>query len=70
LRAEVALWGGVIGTLRQCSYTIERTRLPDGSWFNRFSHGYFEGRKLFENMAIRTRSESDHFRRATQTVMN
>jgi len=69
LQSEVALWGGLIGTLRQCNYTLERTRLADGSWFNHFSHGYFEGRKLFEPMMIRTRSESANFRRATQTAM-
>lgn len=69
LQAEVTLWGGLIGTLHECSYTLERTRLADGSWFNHFSHGYFEGRKLLATMAIRTRSDSDNFRRATQTAM-
>lgn len=69
LRGEVTLWGGLIGTLRQCSYTLERTRLADGSWFNASSHGYFEGRKLLSPMAIRTRSESNNFRRVTQTAM-
>ena len=69
LQSEVALWGGLIGTLRACDYTLDRTRLADGSWFNHISHGYFEGRKLFEPMVIKTRSESDNFRRVTQTVM-
>jgi hypothetical protein len=69
LQSEVALWGGLVGTLRDCNYTLERIRLEDGSWFNHSSHGYFEGRKLFEPMSIRTSSESDHFRRATQTAM-
>jgi hypothetical protein len=69
LQSEVALWGGLIGTLRQCDYTLERTRLADGAWFNHFSHGYFEGRKLIEPMVIRTRSESSNFRRVTQTAM-
>lgn len=63
LNAEVALWGGIIGTLRQCDYTLERTRLSDGVWFNSFSHGMFEGRKLLEPMVIRTRSQSSNFRR-------
>lgn len=63
LNAEVALWGGIIGTLRQCDYTLERTRLSDGVWFNSFSHGMFEGRKLLEPMLIRTRSQSSNFRR-------
>ena len=69
LQAEVTLWGGLIGTLRQCSYTLERTRLDDGSWFNLASHGYFEGRKLLSPMAIRTQSASSNFRRVTQTAM-
>ncbi|MDB6067414.1 MAG: hypothetical protein JWR26_3622 [Pedosphaera sp.] len=64
LTAEVSLWGGMIGTLRQCNYTLERTRLADGSWFNSFSHGLFEGRKLLEPMLVRTRSESTNFARA------
>lgn len=63
LQAEVTLWGGVIGTLTQCSYTLERVRQPDGAWFNGLSHGFFQGRKLLEPMLIRTRSESKDFQR-------
>ena len=65
LKAEVTLWGGMIGTLRHCRFTLERTRLPEGVWFNSFSHGIFEGRKLLEPMFIRTRSESTNFHRAS-----
>ena len=65
LKGEVALWGGMIGTLKECAYTLERTRLADGAWFNNFSHGVFEGRKLLEPMVIRTRSESSNFRRVS-----
>ena len=64
LHSEVALWGGIIGTLRQCDYVLERTRLNDGAWFNSFSHGMFEGRKLLEPMTIRTRSQSSDFQRS------
>lgn len=63
LNAEVALWGGIIGTLRQCNFTMERIRLPDGIWFNSYSHGLFQGRKLLEPMVVRTRSQSTNFRR-------
>jgi hypothetical protein len=63
LQGEVSLWGGMVGTLTQCSYTLSRVRQPDGAWFNSFSHGYFEGRKLLEPMLIRTRSESTDFQR-------
>ncbi len=65
LNSEVALWGGIIGTLRQCNFTMERTRLADGVWFNSFSHGLFAGRKLLEPMLVRTRSQSTNFRRIT-----
>ena len=65
LKAEVALWGGMVGTLRHCRFTLERARMPDGVWFNSDSHGIFEGRKLLEPMLIRTRSESSNFRRAS-----
>jgi hypothetical protein len=68
LKAEVALWGGMVGTLRHCRFTLERTRLTDGSWFNSYSHGIFEGRKLLEPMLIRTRSESSNFRQASATA--
>lgn len=63
LQGEVTLWGGIIGTLTDCDYTLARTRLDDGVWFNSFSHGYFEGRKLLEDVAIRTHSQSTDFRR-------
>ena len=65
LNTEITLWGGVLGTLRRCDYTLVRTRLPDGVWFNSFSHGVFEGRKLLETMLVRTMSESTGFRKLT-----
>jgi hypothetical protein len=63
LQGEVTLWGGMVGTLTQCSYTLTRVRQPDGTWFNGLSRGFFQGRKLLEPMLIRTRSESTDFRR-------
>ena len=63
LQGEVALWGGMVGTLTQCSYTLGRVRQPDGTWFNGLSHGFFQGRKLLEPMLIRTRSEATDFQR-------
>ncbi len=65
LQSEITLWGGMVGTLRHCRFTLERTRLPDGTWVNSFSHGIFEGRKLLEPMMIRTRSESSNFRHSS-----
>lgn len=65
LQGEVTLWGGMIGALKHCRYTIERTRMPDGIWFSSLSHGIFEGRKLMEPLLIRTRSESSNFHHAS-----
>jgi len=64
LKSEVTLWGGMVGTLRQGTYTLERTRLPDGAWFNDSSHGMFEGRKLLEPLLIRSRSDSSNYHRS------
>lgn len=63
LQTEVTLWAGIIGTLRRCDFTLDRIRLPDGAWFASSSHGVIEGRKLLENMYMRTRSECSNFRR-------
>jgi hypothetical protein len=63
LQTEVTLWAGIIGTLRRCDFTLERVRLPDGAWFAGSMNGVVEGRKLWENMFMRTRSVSSNFRR-------
>lgn len=63
LRGEVALWGGVLGNLRKCNFTVERTRVDDNVWFNTATNGEFEGRKLLEPTRIRTRSESSNFKK-------
>jgi hypothetical protein len=63
LQTEVTLWAGIIGTLRRCDFTLERIRLPDGAWFASSTHGIIEGRKVLQNMFVRTRSDSSNFRR-------
>jgi hypothetical protein len=63
LQAEVEMWGGIIGTLRRCDFSFFRSRMDDGVWFNSFSHGVFEGRKLLEPFLIKYMSESSDFRR-------
>ncbi len=65
LNSEITLWGGLIATLKQCNFSLERTRLPDGVWLDSFSHGVFEGRNLLEPLLIRTRSESNNFHAET-----
>jgi len=63
LQSEVTLWGGVLASLKRFTFTLGRTRLEDGVWFNSWSTGDFEGRKLMDSARIRTQSESTSFRR-------
>ncbi len=63
LRGEVTLWGGVLGNLKKCNFTVERTRVDENVWFNSTTNGEFEGRKLLEPTHIRTRSESSNFKK-------
>jgi hypothetical protein len=66
LRSEVNLWRGVLGNLRKCNFTVERSRVDDQVWFDTLTNGEFEGRKLLDATHVRTRSESSNFRKAVQ----
>jgi len=56
------LLGGVLGSLKKMAYTLMRTRLADGQWFNASSSGDFEGRKLLDSTRVKTSSRSTNFR--------
>src|ERR1051325_5245285 len=62
LGSEVNLLGGVVGSLKKLAYTMTRTRVADGLWFNTSSVGDFEGRKLIDAMRIKTSSQAINFR--------
>lgn len=63
LRSEVNLLGGIVGSLKKLTYTLDRSRIADGVWFSTLSNGDFQGRKLLDSTHIKTRSQSLHFRR-------
>jgi hypothetical protein len=67
LRSEVNLLGGIIGSLKKLSYTLERTRVAEGVWFSTFSNGDFQGRKLLDPTHIKTKSQSVHFHRVVMS---
>jgi len=67
LGKEVNLLGGIIGSLKKLSYTLERTRVADGVWFSTLSNGDFLGRKLLDATHIKTKSQSIHFHRLAQS---
>jgi hypothetical protein len=62
LGSEIDFLGGVIGCLRKLAFSMTRVRLAEGVWLHSFSSGDFEGRKLFEPMRIKTKSECSNFR--------
>jgi|ERR1051326_264063 hypothetical protein len=62
LGSEVSLLGGVVGSLKKLAYSMTRTRIADGLWFNTSSFGDFEGRKLIDAMRIKTHSQAINFR--------
>jgi len=64
LHSEVNLLGGIIGSLKRLTYTLERTRVADGIWFSTLSTGDFQGRKLLDATHIKTKSQSVNFRKA------
>jgi hypothetical protein len=64
LRSEVNLLAGVIGSLKKLTFTMTRTRIAEGVWFNTSSTGDFEGRKLLDATHIKTKSQSTNFRLA------
>jgi hypothetical protein len=63
LSSEVDLLGGMLGCLKKLAYTLTRTRVAEGVWFNTYSSGDFEGRKLLDSMRIKTKSQSINFHR-------
>ncbi len=63
LRSEVNLLGGIAGSLKTLTYSLERTRVADGVWFSTLSNGDFLGRKLLAMTHIKTKSQSVHFHR-------
>jgi hypothetical protein len=67
LSKEVNLLGGIIGSLKKLSYTLERTRVADGVWFSTLANGDFLGRKLLDPTHIKTKSQSVHFHKLAQS---
>jgi hypothetical protein len=52
----------VLGSLKKMAFTLVRTRLADGQWFNVSSNGDFEGRKLLDSTRYKTTSRCVNFR--------
>jgi hypothetical protein len=63
LKSEVNLLGGALASLKKLAYTMTRTRVADGIWFSTSSSGDFQGRKLIDDMRVRTKSQASNFRR-------
>jgi hypothetical protein len=52
LLESVTFVGGIVGTVRQCSFTLERRRSPEGWWWTSGASWHLEGRKFFSPLHI------------------
>jgi len=65
LTGELSLgWLGMIGSLKECNLTLQRKRMPEGTWVNTRQTLRIIGRKLFSTMRYRAIEESTDFRTA------
>jgi hypothetical protein len=65
LQGEVNLWAGIIASLKKMAFTVVRTRLEDGVWFNQDFQGVLAGRRLIEAFDWRTQSLAGDFHKAS-----
>ena len=54
-------WVGMLGSLKECHLTLQRQRMPEGTWVNAKHTLFIIGRKLLSTMRIRSSEESSGF---------
>ena len=57
-------WGGILASLQKFAFTLTRTRVTEGVWFNRLFRGDIEGRKLLGALRLKIRDEASDFKPA------
>ena len=60
---EVTMWGGVLGAMKKLYFNVERAPIDQNVWVNQATKVELEGRKLFDTMRMRIKSESGNFRK-------
>lgn len=63
LQGEVNLWAGILASLKRLAFTVVRTRIEDGIWFNQDFDAVLAGRRLVEPFNWRTQSSASHFQK-------
>ena len=63
LQSEITLLGGLIGSLKQLHFTLERMRMEPGIWLQSVVAGDYEARKLLDLSRVKTRAESKDFKK-------
>jgi hypothetical protein len=62
LTEDISLgWVGMLGSLKECHLTLQRQRMPEGTWVNSKHTLSIIGRKLLSTMRIRSSEESSGF---------
>jgi hypothetical protein len=59
-------WFGWLGSLTQCDLVLERRRMSDGVWINRWQSFLIQYRKLTTVLRLRTTEESSGFKQAAR----
>ena len=57
-------WGGILASLQKFAFTLTRTRVAEGVWFNRLFSGDIEGRKILGTMRLKIQDEASDFKEA------
>ena len=55
-------WGGILASLQKFAFTLTRTRVAEGVWFNRLFRGDLEGRKLLGTLRVKIQDEASDFK--------
>ncbi len=66
VNSEIPVGGGLLGSLKRAAFWLERTRLPNGVWFDRSTKTDYEARKLTESTRVITKSESSNFQKISE----
>ena len=55
-------WGGILASLQKFAFTLTRTRVAEGVWFNRLFSGDIEGRKMLGALRLKIQDRASDFK--------
>ena len=55
-------WGGILASVQKFAFTLTRTRVAEGVWFNRLFSGDIEGRKMLGALRLKIQDQASDFK--------